>query len=352
MGSRSIPPEPGLTPDEAAAYWLVRFDAGDVSAAERAAFEEWRTSSLANARALVAAESAWGVFDLDVEDQHLIAIREAARSVQPARRWRVWKIAGGAIAASLAAGLIFIAQPGLVGGGTAPTVPGEASQSGQRSASPGVLADATRKGERRVIALPDGSKVTLNTDSAVEIAYTSALRRVLLVKGQALFEVAHDVSRRFIVTAADRQITAVGTKFEVRLDPGKMQVLLVEGKVLVDKAPQSGSSAVRPTLLKPGEELVAELGAAQHVRKTDLSEQLLWTDGYVVFDDSTLADAVSEMNRYSDQPLRIDDPALSQMRFSGVFKTGDPQRFATLVGALLPVEADRRADGSLALRHR
>jgi len=343
-----INPTLGMTPDEAAVYWVLQQDRGDLTAAEQASFDAWLGASEAHARAFRKANGVWDVFDQAEADPHLTALRQAALATKPApRRWMIPAVGAGLAASLAAAALLLPGQLGVSSGpGRAPA--GEiaaVSTTGQ----PAAVRFATAKGERRVVRLPDGTRVTLNTDTAVALAFTPNGRLVRLMRGQALFEVAKDASRPFMVEAAGRRVTALGTVFEVRLDPGRMKVVLVEGRVVVDHAAAAEASAPAPTLLKPGQALVAELGVPQRVAPVDVGDELLWRDGYVSLEDAPLANAAAEMSRYTSAPIRVLDDETGRMRISGVFRTGDADRFTGLVRELLPVRIDRQADGSLVI---
>ncbi|MBO9499529.1 MAG: FecR domain-containing protein [Novosphingobium sp.] len=339
-------PSLGMSIDEAAAYWALRHDRQDMAPADVERFESWLAASEANAQAFRKANGVWAVFDQADADPHLAALRQAALATGPEKkRWP--RVAWGALAAGVAAlALILSGQLGL--GPAHPPADRVASLDGADAAN--LPRHATIKGQKRVVTLPDGTHVTLNTDTAITVAFTPGIRRVRLTRGQALFEVFKDHSRPFVVEAADRRITALGTVFEVRLDPGRMKVMLVEGRVVVDRAAGGTDTPdPRPTMLKPGQELVAELGVAQQIRAVDTGNELLWREGYVSFDDATLASAVAEMNRYTSSPVRLADGAVGQRRISGVFKTGDGSRFAALIGELLPVHVERQPDGSVVI---
>ncbi len=324
----------GMSPAEAAAYWHVRRDGRDLTDAEQMAFDDWIDQSPAHARQFARMSELETFCEQHADDPLLSALRQEALAVPPARRHWFWRVgAGGLVAASLALG-VFLLRP------DAPV--GDAPVSVAASAE---IVHTTRKGELRTVRLSDGSTVTLNTDSELRVKFTGQRRTVQLVHGQALFAVAHDAARPFVVEAADRTVTALGTVFEVRLDPGRMEVTLVDGKVAVNRPRSGHSEQPAATVLRPGEELVVELGMAQRVEKVDVGVKLRWRDGFVEFADAPLGEAVVEINRYSVQQVTIADEQLARQHISGVFRTGDPARFAAMVGELLPVEARKRADG-------
>lgn len=200
--------------------------------------------------------------------------------------------------------------------------------------------------------LPDGSLATLDTDSQLRIAYSATERGVYLVKGQALFEVAKHKPLPFQVYAAAQRITAVGTTFDVRIEGKKVQISMAEGVVKV--RPLDGVPKRRPSLqeitLRAGERLTADPSAPAIVTKVDASQVATWRGGLLVFEDKKLSDAVAEINRYTDQPIKIADPSIGRYRVTGVFKTSDPDHFATAMSEVFPIQVRRDAAGSPVLQ--
>lgn len=169
--------------------------------------------------------------------------------------------------------------------------------------------------------------VTLNTDSAVHVGRWTGERRLTLVRGQAFFKVAKDPERPFIVTADDTQVTAVGTAFDVRLDPSRLSVTLVEGRIRV-AGPNARSGASQTVEMDAGSQLVAHRGADWRIAQIDAAKESSWLQGQLVFDGEPLATVAAEMNRFSTRKLRLADPALNATPVSGVFKTGQVDAFA------------------------
>jgi transmembrane sensor len=340
----------GFAPDEAASYWLVRLDSGALTAPEQAEFEAWRAESSTNAAAFERAREAWNLFENAEGDSHSAALRESALDVRPESRRGIWLGAGAGIAASLLAAAALHVD-------LLPSPPRQAakvvmarSPATNEAVEPGQGEFATGRGDRRTVNLPDGTTLTLNTDSAVRVAYAPGRRFVRLLRGQVLFEVAKDHRRPFVVQAADREVTALGTVFEVTLDRDRMKVTLVEGKVVVDAAGDRPANAtIKPTIMAPGQEFVATVGAAPQLARVDVDQQLRWREGFVEFNDVPLAQAAREMNRYSSRQLIIHDDATGNLRISGVFRTGNPERFGAIVGELLRVRARSLPDDNIEL---
>ena len=209
---------------------------------------------------------------------------------------------------------------------------------------------ATSVGEQRSFDLADGSVMTLNTDTKAEVAFTGAQRNVLLVHGQALFEVEKE-ERPFIVEAGSSQTTALGTVFDVYANAGAVEVSLLEGSVVVAPVPDAPElwGLLRPATrevddgrtLVPGEKLVIRDDGLESVSAIDPSEASLWRSGTVWLDDMALADVVAELNRYSRMKVRIDDPDLGAERLSGSFRVGEEEEFVGSLVMMFGLEAKR-----------
>jgi transmembrane sensor len=206
----------------------------------------------------------------------------------------------------------------------------------------------TKVGERAAVTLADGSVVTLDTDSVIKVRYTSTERGVRLLRGQAIFQVAKHKPIPFQVYAGGRRITAVGTRFDVRLsdaDHGELHVALLEGVVKIAPASPTGVDQATVTLA-PGQVLEAAAGAPQRVVEADLDQWTSWRGGVLDFNDVSLENAVSEINRYTIKRIRIADPALARLRVSGVFNTDDPEHFAQTLAEAFPIKVAHDAEGA------
>lgn len=194
---------------------------------------------------------------------------------------------------------------------------------------------ATAVGEQRILALEDGSRVYLNTDTRATVHFDKATRRVELDRGEALFEVAKHPDRPFIVVAGDRQIKALGTSFIVRREEENLAVTLVEGKVAVlsSPPPQAGEGrvGVSSITLSPGQRLTLNASRSPRLDRPALDKMTAWQRGQVALDNSPLLEAVAEMNRYSRKQLIVESPRAANIRISGIFRSGDSENFAQAV---------------------
>jgi transmembrane sensor len=208
----------------------------------------------------------------------------------------------------------------------------------------------TRLGERRVVTLSDGSRVHLNTASTVKVTMEKRRRRVHLVKGEALFEVAHDPARPFLVDAGSAHLRAVGTAFNVRIRESLVELTVTEGVVAItpNGDPVRGPGAPH---IAAGDGAVIRSGA---VAPTALNPDLLrqrtaWQDGVIELDGETLSQAVDEFNRYRGHPIIVGDPRLANLRVGGRFEVDEADKFLTALEGSFPVSAIPAADGSILL---
>lgn len=286
-----------------AAAWLVRLQEEGRTPAAEAAFRAW-LSEPAHADAFARVTDTW---DIIPGGAH-----KAGLSGPSVRKVRGPVLAATCLALVVFAGLLAILHFG---------------QPSYRTAV----------GEQQTIALDDGSRIVLNTATEVVVDYSAAERRVRLRNGEALFEVAKDSRRPFVVEAGDEEIRALGTTFLVRLEDGGTAVTLVEGRVQVGQR-EAGLLAVRKpaapvAVLTPGERVVLKADVQAKLDRPSIDAALAWRRGEIMFDDATLAEAAAEISRYDDLQVVV-DPRLAGLRISGVFPTGHADEFAQLTAEL------------------
>lgn len=212
----------------------------------------------------------------------------------------------------------------------------------------------TRTGERRTVTLADGSRIHLNTASAVEVALRKSSRQVRLIKGEALFEVAHDPGRPFLVEAGSARLRAIGTAFNVRIRDSVVELTVTEGVVAVAEAGGDAKADVRrvdaPRVAAGGGAVIGTGAMAPTaLDPAILRQRTAWQDGVIELDGETLAQAVAEFNRYRGAPIVIGDPRLANLRVGGRFEVDEADKFLTAVEASFPVQAITGADGSILL---
>jgi transmembrane sensor len=181
---------------------------------------------------------------------------------------------------------------------------------------------STGIGEQRTVQLADGSTVELNARSTIQVHLTELQRDVTLLEGQALFRVAKDKLRPFVVRAGDAQVRAVGTEFDVYKKPTATVVTVVEGRVeTYDESDSPGTAAI---VLSAGEQLTVLPHTVTKPTRTDTAVATAWVQKRLIFEETPLSDVAQEFNRYNRRPLTIDDSELEKLRISGVYSSTDP----------------------------
>ncbi|MGH8081303.1 MAG: FecR family protein [Lysobacter sp.] len=332
--------------DEVAARWSeILRDGAD--ARVRESFEAWRAHAPENAAAFERAEAAQALVATLAGTAELQALRQETLSrVARAQRRRSLSTRT-AIAASL---LVAAVAGALTLGSVLPWK--------RIGTEPDAMAGTvyqTGVGQRSVVTLDDGSVITLNTDSRVSAHYRAGLRAVTLERGQALFKVAKDRTRPFVVSAGGRQVTALGTEFDVYLSKRAFEVTLLEGRVTVtrDAARAAAHASAAPLAeLRPGQQFIALAKTQPQVRAADVKRVVSWRHGQIVFENERLEDAIVEMNRYSRRQIVLSDPQLASLKISGAFNTGDTGTFVDALTAYFPIEHSAPHDDTIVLEPR
>lgn len=302
--------------DAAAARWATRADAG-LSPPDRAALDGWlagdprRLGAYARAAAVLAYADRAKALGADFGQAPVVA------QATPLARRNLLRWGGG-----LAATVAVTAALGL--------------QQGRRPVF------KTARGEVRLVPLKDGSAVTLNTGSQVQVKYTPDIRAIELVDGEALFDVAKNADRPFVVTVGEARIRAVGTSFKVLRRPdGGVQVLVREG--VVEVTPSDG----RPVRVAANGRAVLNHGARVQTAvlgPDEVQRALAWREGMIAFDGMSLEAAAAEFSRYTPVRIRFADPDIGEEPITGLFAASDPAGFANAVATSLSLKVTHRPD--------
>lgn len=205
---------------------------------------------------------------------------------------------------------------------------------------------ASPLGERRVLELADGSRMTLDSNSRATVEWHLRSRRVELQVGRALFDVSKTVVRPFQVDAGTTQVRVLGTLFSVdRLDPA-VRVTLARGKV--DVTTDDGQ---RLQLL-PGQQVETRPGQPLQSVKVDAEAAIAWKDNQLVFDRTPLAEALKQIQRYRAAPILLDSPSLASLPITGVFDSSNVERLLALLPSVLPLSLNTDGDGTLHVQHK
>lgn len=340
---------------EEACEWFIECRAGDLDGAARAEFDRWLRKSPEHLSAYLEVAAIWNEgptldpanrWDLDTlisqaaeEPGNIVALERRPTAPAPAQeRGRTLsndkQEARGPLGAnahepqhgrriarrrlfSIAASIV------LVTAGLATYL----------LASGGVY--ATTVGEQRSLALADGSTVQLNSLSRIRVRYSDHERIVDLLQGQALFRVAKDAARPFVVHSDETRVQAVGTQFDVYRKVDGTVVTVVEGSVALSEGhgepevnnptnPASGAALPAAIVLAAGEQITVTPKAARKTPHPNVAGATAWTQRQLVFDSASLSEVAGEFNRYNERKLVIDASALGTLHISGVFSSTDP----------------------------
>ncbi|NOT86943.1 MAG: DUF4880 domain-containing protein [Lysobacter sp.] len=344
----------------AASEWLARRESDDWSDNDRAGLDAWLAESTAHRVAFLRLESAW------IESARLKALAAGRTGAGPPPRgpWvqpphitaeaPVADEAAGASRVEALGALRFAAREtvpprrrALVGGLTAAAVAlcGVLAYWGWRTHTAVDTASyASGVGTLRTVALTDGSHATLSSGSRIEVAMSRGERWVDLRSGEAFFEAAKDRARPFIVSADARRVVAVGTKFSVRRDGADLRVVVTEGLVRLESAHMPGQPPAPVTLLPAGSTALATRSGVLVRTGTvvDAERALEWRGGYLHFDDTPLAEAAIEFNRYGGPKLVMGDSDAAALRIGGNVRWSNVDGFVRLLEQGFGVRAEQR----------
>jgi transmembrane sensor len=216
---------------------------------------------------------------------------------------------------------------------------------------------STALGEQRSVLLADGTRATLNTASTIEVTFRKDRRQVRLVQGEALFEVAHDAARPFVVRAGNALLEDVGTQFNVDMRPNGTTVTVVEGQVAVDSATKSDGAAAQAGRRAGGTVEALILGANDRVlitpagvgdpqRGVNVTASVAWTQRQLMFEHRPLSEVAEEFNRYNRDRIDIDSAELERQEVTGVFDAKDPASFVAFLSGIPGVEIREGANGT------
>jgi transmembrane sensor len=326
--------------DEIAGDWLARRDSGDWTDEDQRRFDQWLNESPLHRVTYLRIEHVW---------ERSERLRALGAGVPPGviPQPNAWNLSaffdrrGGADGTVVAKRkprrrqLIFA---------TAATVVLAVALGTAYYLWPSATSYSTPIGGLASVPMPDGSKITLNTDSEVRVALTEKERRIELEQGEAFFEVAHDKARPFVVHAGNKRVIAVGTKFSVRREASDIQVVVTEGKVRLETDGIGAAGSAEPFTAGT----IAQASDAgvllETKRLAEAEETLSWREGILIFRQVTLAGASAEFNRYNSRKIVIEDPAIAGLRVAGRFRANNVEAFLRLLERGYPLRAEERGD--------
>ena len=309
--------------DAAAALLVARLASTTDPARERIAMD-WAGQSPVHAIALARAENAW---DGAARLRAAVPQSDVPAANSPADHW----IARPARRRTVLAGLLAAGAAG----GIATMV----------SLGPRDARYATAIGVRRSVALADGSRIDMNTDSLIAVAFEAHRRVVRLLQGEAMFDVAHDAERPFYVQVGSSLLRVLGTAFNVRIRAELVELTVSRGAVGVS----DGGRMLRTVAAGYGAAIRGGVAETNHLGEAIVRQRTAWQDGVIELDGDTLDQAIAEFNRYRRAPIVLGDNRLAALRVGGRFGTSDSQQFIDAVQQSFPIRMVANDDGSILL---
>jgi transmembrane sensor len=316
---------------EAAARWFARLQDASASGEDWLAFEQWLGASPDHAAAYERLEAVWA--ELGERGPEITAALDAPANLAAYRAARTSRadvsrrllIAGGALAAaSVAVGIVGV--------------------NGLRPAPPQVY--STEPGETRRLTLADGSQVWLNAGSRLEARLGRRAREIRMTEGEAVFDVARDPARPFLIDTGEREVRVVGTRFNLRQRPNAFALTVSHGVVEVRRPGET------PRRLTAGQRLSHRRGADPELSTVaDPDADFAWTRGQLVYSDARLEEVAADLSRSLGVPIRVADRAAGDVRFTGVLALDDRNAVLRRLEAFAPVRAEQ-GPSAVVLRRR
>jgi transmembrane sensor len=326
-----VPPPADYAVDAQAARWAARLDSGEFEAADRAELDAWLARDPVHRAAL----ADYCQFSADLEDRlpHLVAagrVTLPAASRRPRRSFAAF--AGIGLAAAVAV-VLYVTRP-----------------------APQIENVATAVAQRHSHTLADGTRVELNAQTSLRFENTRTGRRVRLVGGEALFVVAKDAARPFVVETPAGTVRVTGTVFNLRTESGTpaLDVTVVEGSVQVRPGEAAaGEAAANPVALGAGDHLSARRGrvTVNALSPAALADTLAWRNGRIVFHDAPLAEVAARFAHYHGRSITVDG-ALAAETLGGRYSLDDLGGFLAALEVSLPVKVRTDLSGAITLVRR
>ena len=335
--------------------WIAQLNGDHVTEKDLAAFREWVNRSPVHQKEIRELSALWGDLNsLTVMDEPIRQADLVSKRLRKRKGRKKW-VAIPALAGAIAASFFFVSLS-----------PGD-FETGANHAERVVnvpLVFITSKGEQQVHSFEDGSVITLNTDSHIEVDYTNEQRDVRLLKGEALFSVAHDEQRPFLVFANDGIVRAVGTEFSVHLTKDAIDVLVSEGSVELStlkptlptldttKSSAGNNKVASLGIIKAGHtaRVMASKASIEVVSEEVMDAELSWLAGHLEFTGEGLEEVVAEYARYTDLNIHISDPELKNIRIGGVFQADKTDSFFHTLEVQFGITVDQPDGANVYLR--
>jgi len=310
--------------DEQAALWAARLDGGSLADGEKAELSAWLAARVEHRTALARYQALSATIEAHTEARVAAAVDAVLQERAAARRRQPFML--GALAVAAVITLLLLVHPG-------------------RS-----LNFATQMAERHVTTLEDGSKIDLNACTELSVVFTSRERRVRLVSGEALFDVAQDPSRPFLVETAAGLVRVTGTVFNIRATSGDLaEVTVLEGTVRV--RPRHRTEDEQPVVAGVQAVLRRDTVAVHPLPDGVAQDVIAWRLGQVVFNKTPLSAAVGRFAAYHARRIVV-DPSVAELCLGGRYSLDDLTGWLESVEAVLPVRVSHLPDNTIRLSSR
>ena len=311
-----------------AAHWASRFECGDLTPTERAAFAAWLERDSEHQACFARYEDFSNQLNNVLPALNRAGSPVATVDAAPRRRPMAWTLFSGVTAAIL----IVVAL----------------------TLQPSPRPQATMGAERQTLELADGTRADLNQNTDVVIAMSDTHRRVTLTRGEAMFSVAKDPDRPFVVDTPAGLVRVTGTRFNVRtVAVGRLEVTVLEGSVEVEPRTKStrsepGAPPVPPLKLAPGQHVSITHDATEItvLEPQGIEDVVAWRDGGILFEGVPLGDALGRFSRYHRRPILV-SPEAGAVRLGGRFRLDDLDGFLRGLEGALPVRVTREIEGEI-----
>jgi len=330
-----------------AASWVAQMDGGPLSSSDKLALTEWVSRSHLHEQEIRRLVALWGGVDQMLDDLLLpksapiLAVLGAWFRLRPVQ---MTSVIGSLCLATIFS--IFFFQADIQ----------------TEATTVSMTTYQVDRGSRKSVPLSDGSVIHLNTDSVVEVKISGQERRVRLLRGEAVFDVAKDPLRPFQVYAGSGRVEALGTSFLVKALDRRIELIVTEGRVRLDRLSYEDVSSELNLDIEPYEQVFVDQGqkvvldkdikSAVMLDKSAIAKQTAWLDGKHIFQNDSLNYIAQEMSRHSRRTIIVSDPDLGEMRMGGVFKLGEIDKFISALKVSLDVEVDHVAEDFIYIRRR
>jgi transmembrane sensor len=301
-----------------AARWFVRMQEPAVDVVEYRRFEAWLGEHPQHREEFEVLQGLWTAADL-VPAARLQALCENPPVRKSRQSWVRYAVAASVVAVALGLGLF----------------------SGLNHPAPYTAEYSTALGERRHVALPDGSVIDLNSRSRIQVKFEKDRRGIELIEGEAMFSVEHDTSRPFVIDAGNGLVTVTGTRFDVRRDLSETRVAVEQGTVKVH-----GQGAEFVSLSAGLGTRIDAQGTVAAAYAVNPAELTAWRSGKLVFNNASLSEVAAEVSRYREKPLTVGSDKVGNLRLTSVFKSDNTDALLKALPSILPVAVRTLDDGS------